>query len=638
MSIPSLVQWPSQQAAEPAPLRAPSADSQPVFESTLADFLCNGWMKGEAVSDPAVSMPPEDSTPTLALDSELPSEDEEMYGVAMSMSAAPFLVEARLWNEIVSKTANQSTSDKPLSDSQLVSSFGATPLSELEINPASSPSGSEDRWSALPAVLMPGVPTVQPGADLEANVVSSGLTSALRAAPAVPPLRQSDAVRARPSTEPSSEPVPTTQREGARVGNRTWPEGTARAIRASESTPDVESLAQTSESMAQTAEQTAESMVQATAKSMGFDTPASTGAAAGGKGDSRATLPWGQARPKRDTARSAVYPSSGANQPQQSQLQYPQQSQLHYPQQPQPLDPPHLRNTVRPETAVTSRPTSGLRVRGSNEPRSLTMPLGVASLMVESVPLSATPRTMDAAHPVMRADVEEAMRRADSTSHISGVRSSERLQAEEPAEGPPCNDLSEVRVAVEAAITSERSEKPNALSAVNEPPAVLLPEQVFLAPTNEGPLREAVLRLVEDAKGTASQDAREVRQRDVDGGVDAMTLSRGIVAHATLQDGERVKVSAVREGAKLDLDVRLDNREAVELLSLVRTDLIHELDNSNLGKVSVGYQAFSGSMNDSRQSRQEAPSRHSDEARFDGASAPVAASAPAASSRVRVVL
>lgn len=635
MSIPSLVQWPSQQsAAEPAPLRAPSADSQPVFESTLVDFLCNGWMKGDAVSDPAVSMPPEDSTPALALDSELPSEDEELYGVAMSMSAAPFLVEARLWNEIVSKTANQSTSDTPLSESRLVGSLGAPPLAEIDINPAGSTGGSEDRWSVLPAVLMPGVPTVQPGADLEANVVSSSLTSALRAAPAIPPLRQSDAVRARPSTEPSSDAVPTTQREGARVGNRTWPEGTARAIRASESTPDVEPLAQTAESMAQTAEsmaQTVESM--ATAKSMGFDTAASNGAAIAAtarKGDSRATLPWGQARPKRDTARSAVYPSSGNSVPQQPQLQYPQQTA--------PLEPPHLRNTVRPETAVTSRPSSGLRVRGSNEARSLTMPLGVASLMVESVPLSATPRTMDAAHPVMRADVEEAMRRADSTSHISGVRSAERLQAEEPAEGPPSNDFSEVRVAVEAAVSSERSEKPNTLSAVNEAPAVLLPEQVFLAPTNEGPLREAVLRLVEDAKSGVSQDAREVRQRDVDGGVDAMTLSRGIVAHATLQDGERVKVSAVREGAKLDLDVRLDNREAVELLSLVRTDLIHELDNSNLGKVSVGYQAFSGSMNDSRQSRQEAPSRHSDEAHFDGASAPVAASAPAASSRVRVVL
>jgi hypothetical protein len=260
-------------------------------------------------------------------------------------------------------------------------------------------------------------------------------------------------------------------------------------------------------------------------------------------------------------------------------------------------------------------------------------------MMIEAVPLSATPRTMDAAHPVMRADVDEAMRRADSSTSVSGVRSAQRLSpAEEPAEGPPSNDFSEVRVAVEAAVSAERSEQPKALSAINEVPAPLLPEQVFLTPTNEGPLREAVLRLVEDAKGAVSQDAREVRQRDADAGVDAMTLSRGMVAHATLQDGERVKVSAVREGAKLDLDVRLDNREAVELLSLVRTDLIHELDNANVGKVSVGYQAFSGSMNDSRQSRQEAPSRHSDEARFDGASTPVTASAPAASSRVRVVL
>ncbi len=162
-----------------------------------------------------------------------------------------------------------------------------------------------------------------------------------------------------------------------------------------------------------------------------------------------------------------------------------------------------------------------------------------------------------------------------------------------------------------------------------------VPSGNLFKPAEQGPLREAVLRAVE-REMMGSRDAAEVRQRDVDSGVDSMTLRQGLTARTVLETGDRLEVNVRPEERGMDVRVRVDSREAAELIALVRHDLIADLEGTRLSRVSVSYDGSLGQPGDRRHEgqRDSRPQRDPESAK-QATQSPVI---PTHAGRVRVVL
>jgi hypothetical protein len=162
-----------------------------------------------------------------------------------------------------------------------------------------------------------------------------------------------------------------------------------------------------------------------------------------------------------------------------------------------------------------------------------------------------------------------------------------------------------------------------------------LPAQV--SPLREdSPLQEAVARFTVEAR--SSSEAREARQADVERGVDALTLSRRVVADALLEGGERLRIEAVPEDRSVALDVRIDNREAADLLTLVRGDLVAQLEGAQVARITVGFQSFDAGAGRDRQGRGDPPSAGRQGEESAGPSPAPTRAASTGNGRVRVVL
>lgn len=261
------------------------------------------------------------------------------------------------------------------------------------------------------------------------------------------------------------------------------------------------------------------------------------------------------------------------------------------------------------------------------------LPAFVRSLSVESVPFAATPRGMRAAtvedrtRDVGGAEIDEALRRVVPQEQPSLPAA---LRSDYPA---PPSTLGELEV-IEA--TEPPAEEPRdvvgAEPSAQAPSTGGLPVQV--GPQREdSPLQEAVARFTEEARVSS-----EARQADVERGVDALTLSRRIVADALLEGGERLRIEAAPEDRSVVLDVRIDNREVAELLTVVRGDLMAQLEGSQIARISVGFQSFDTGAGRDRQGRGDQPSagRQGEESASPAPAPPRAA--VTGNGRVRVVL
>lgn len=267
---------------------------------------------------------------------------------------------------------------------------------------------------------------------------------------------------------------------------------------------------------------------------------------------------------------------------------------------------------------------------------------GIASAAFDVIPLAATPRGLSAAIP------ESSPRKTPISSVDAAGRGTKAVTREEIARQVNAIDASSSRDAravepgFEAALAGvgneiangdgskpERTEEAAALPAAND----VIPSHL-LKPAEEGPLREAVLRAVE--REVKSRDTAEVRQRDVEASVDSMTLRHGVVARTVLETGDRLEVSVRNEERGMDVAVKVDSREAAELIALVRHDLIADLDANRVARVTVSHDASLGQSGDRRHEgqRDSRPQRDA-EAPYETVQAPAA---PPQTGRVRVVL
>jgi hypothetical protein len=265
-----------------------------------------------------------------------------------------------------------------------------------------------------------------------------------------------------------------------------------------------------------------------------------------------------------------------------------------------------------------------------------TLPGFVTSLSVESVPLAATPRGMRAAtaedrvREVDAAEVDEALRRRVPTEQPSLPPS---LRSERPA---PPSPVEGDEVSRKEATLDEPHDVAQGEVPVEPHLAMPLPVSTL---REDSPLQQAVARFTEEARQSSDlREAREARQADVEQSVDAMTLSKRMVADALLEGGERVRIEAVPEDRSVALDVRIDNRDAADFLTLVRGDLMTQLEGSPVARVSVGFQSFDAAGGHDRQGRGGQPSAGRQE---EGSASPAPhhqRAVPSGNGRVRVVL
>jgi hypothetical protein len=295
-----------------------------------------------------------------------------------------------------------------------------------------------------------------------------------------------------------------------------------------------------------------------------------------------------------------------------------------------------------PRASRSAEPVGGARFapRASRSPELVDpLPRFVTQILTETVPLAATPKGMRAATPEDRvrdvgaAEVDEALRRV--------------VHREQPSIPPALR--SEFPAPMSGASRPDRREGGESVGAPELVPS--LDQQVSeprggfdaavpLAPATDSPLRDAVVRFTEEPTARPEgREVREARQADVERAVDAMTLSRKMVATAVLEGGERVRIEAVPEERSVALDVRIDNRDAAELLTLVRGDLMAQLEGSAVARVSVGFQTFDTSAGG--QDRQGGGGHPSAGRQEEGSPSPAQhakSSSPTTPGRVRVVL
>jgi hypothetical protein len=526
MSIPSLVQWPTPSTGDPRaldPMAPGSSNARPssaamVFQSTLDDFLCNGW------STTAASRGGDMRTEARI------SVDGEPTGLAGEGLAGEGLAGEGLAGEGLAGDGAETEEWPPIEaalDSAL--SYGAHVVT-------------------LP---FPPPPSPEPVANARGAVTGANIEAALSS----------------PLTELAwSTSAPSSSKAGTEAAQ---------------------------ESVALAASSAFWSASSSNATRLGPSTRRS------GEASSAKTPPDGVERRRASTQRAG-----GPGAPQST-----------------------------PRTAVSTLVPSHFERPASLDP----LPGFVTSLSVESVPLAATPRGMRAATPEQwvrekgAAELDEALRRSVPEEQPSLPPA---LRSDRPAPLSPVAETEDLSVAEEGRV-EEPLDFTRAAPALEPLGVSGLPVQV--SPLREdSPLLEAVARFTEESR--QSTEAREARQADVERSVDAMTLSRRVVADALLEGGERVRIEAVPEDRSVALDVRLDNRETADLLTLVRGDLMAQLEGSPVTRISVGFQSFDASAGHDRQGRGGHPSAgRQEEGSPSPAPAPLQA-APTGNGRVRVVL